>query len=185
MLLDVNRRHPLNSYWGLNDRGTLKYTSCTVSAPSLAVDQNFSIYSKVELRRGFIISVNWPWHSAGPNCCCKKCAELEKNGFTFWLCDFEWFYILTSIKCLVIICRCIISLKCHCLADNGGGGGGGGGIMTVATSTGNSTQLNEGTLNVNFNIRLFNVNRNSKVAVVCMQAMTQQLTLVFWSVPSA
>lgn len=63
MLLDTNQRHPMNSYWGINDRGTLQYTSCKVSTLSLAVGENSSVCCRVELCRSFIICMNWLWHS--------------------------------------------------------------------------------------------------------------------------
>ena len=62
-VLDTNQWHPMNSHWGINDRGTLQYTSCRVSALSVAVDQSCSVYSTVELCRSFIIGMNWLWHS--------------------------------------------------------------------------------------------------------------------------
>lgn len=98
MLLDTNQWHQMNSYWGINNRGTLQYTACKESALSLAVDQNCSVYSWLELCRSFIICMTWLWHSDTLPKLPLRNSGLQNNGFTFWWCGFQWFYILTRIK---------------------------------------------------------------------------------------
>lgn len=60
--------------------------SCTVSALSLAVDQNSSVYSRIELCRSFIICMNRLWHSVTlPKLLLQEMRDsgLENDGFIF------------------------------------------------------------------------------------------------------